>query len=77
MERRGTVYALGAGLGLLIVFLIGVVKGSQDWSFAGGRPIFLPLSCGALALWIAESKGIVKSKADLDRPLTLFGDSDR
>jgi len=74
MAKRSYVFALGAGIGLLILFIIGMIKGRQDWSFSGRRPIFLPLTCGAIALAVAERKRKVKSKEELDRPLTLFGD---
>jgi hypothetical protein len=66
----GLIYAAGYAAGSLLGFLVGyLVSGAWKTSAA----IAFGAACGALALFLAQHKGLVPEPEQLNKPISLFG----
>ena len=74
MRRRSTYWMVGAGIGLSIRLVILLLKGTHDWtgSMINIGSLSMAIASGVLAVSIAESRGRVMSREELNQPLTLF-----
>lgn len=66
----GLIYAVGYAVGSLIGFVAGyLVSGARKT----GAAIAFGAACGALALFLAQRKGLVPEPEQLNKPISLFG----
>ena len=66
----GMIYAAGYTAGTLLGLLLGyLISGTWKSSAAGGFAV----GCGALAVFLAQRRGIVPQPEELNRPISLFG----
>ncbi len=68
MGRRLLYALLGSGVGLLIALILGsIFRKPFGAAFTGLAGV-----CAAIAVSMAEKRGKVETKEELDRPITLF-----
>jgi hypothetical protein len=66
----GLIYMAGYAAGSLLGFLVGYLV-SGAWKT--GAAIAFGTACGALALFLAQRKGLVPAPEELNKPISLFG----
>ena len=72
MGKRRVYALLGFAIGFLIISALFAIRQPHHWGYAVSPAIAFCIACGALAVYVAERQGKVKSIREIDRPLTLF-----